>query len=98
MRRAVGAARGDWWPGLLSEVDDATSTAQTTGSSITFSHTTSDSNQSMLAGVSIAQESVETVSPITYNGTGLSFVGSEISPANQARIEIWAVGGVSIQP
>ena len=72
---------------------DTVSTGSTDGgSSITISHTTSGSQRLMLVGVSINNDNLETVSSITYNGVGLSYVGAinnTRSGNDDARVEIW---------
>ncbi|MFQ5937212.1 MAG: hypothetical protein ACE5LB_12485, partial [Acidiferrobacterales bacterium] len=71
---------------------DTTTTGQTTGTSVTISHTTSGTSRFMLVGVSIGLAAAgQSVSTITYNGTSLNFEGAIDSPANEARIEIWSL-------
>ncbi|MCP4387785.1 MAG: LamG domain-containing protein, partial [Gammaproteobacteria bacterium] len=47
------------------------------------------SDRLMLVGVSLLNEDLETVTSVTYNGTGLTFVG-QVSQGNDSRVEIWA--------
>ncbi|MGH7408186.1 MAG: DUF2341 domain-containing protein [Candidatus Methylomirabilales bacterium] len=71
---------------------DAVSTGTTATSSLTISHTTSGTNRLMLVGVSITDDGAggaPSVSSITYNGVGLSSVGSRATSDSSARIEIW---------
>jgi len=69
---------------------DASSSGSANGAAdITISHTTgSGSDRLMLVGVSINNNNNETVTSVTYNGTGLTKVG-EINNSNDARTEIW---------
>ena len=69
-------------------IDGTASTGSTTGTSITISHTTSGTDRLMLVGVSINDDDDETVSSVTYNGDGLTFVGAA-NESDDARTEIW---------
>jgi cellulose synthase/poly-beta-1,6-N-acetylglucosamine synthase-like glycosyltransferase len=82
----------DQLPGSGTVSVDAVSTGTTTGgSSITISHTVSSgSSRLMLVGVSINNDSYETVSSVTWKGTeSLSLVGA-IANDDDARVEIWS--------
>ena len=69
---------------------DATSVGQTTTNIVTISHTTSGTSRLMLVGVSIVRDpAVPTVTSITYNGVGLSLVGTRNTSDSFARAEIW---------
>ncbi|MDX1404915.1 MAG: DUF6701 domain-containing protein, partial [Woeseiaceae bacterium] len=75
--------------GACLAVDGSASTnTATTGTSMTISHTTSGSDRLMLVGVSIDNNSNETVSSVTYNSIALSLVGTA-TQSNDAHIEIW---------
>lgn len=74
---------------------DTVSTGTSAVDSYTFSHTTSGTLRLMLVGVSLDNESYETVSSITYNGAALSFVDS-VAQSNDARVEIWRLIAPSI--
>jgi hypothetical protein len=54
----------------------------------TISHTTSGTNRLMLVAISIDNDQMETVSSVTYNGTGLTLVGA-VAQDDDARVEIW---------
>lgn len=69
---------------------DAFSTGDTRPTTFTIQHTTSGSDRLMLVGVSIDNDDSETVSSVTYNGVGLSFVGAQNS-VDDARVEIWSL-------
>ena len=43
----------------------------------------------MIVGVSLLNEDLESVSSVTYNGTGLTFIG-QISQGNDSRVELWS--------
>jgi hypothetical protein len=76
---------GGTCPAVESFASTGTSAA---GSSITISHTTSGTDRLMLVGVSINNDNLETVTSVTYNGVGLSFVGA-VDRNDDARVEIW---------
>jgi hypothetical protein len=72
-------------------IDGTASTGTTVTDSMTISHTTSSgSNRLMLVGVSINNDGLETVTSVTYNGVGLSFVGAD-ARSDDARVEIWSL-------
>jgi hypothetical protein len=67
---------------------DAISSGSTSGSSLTISHTTSGTDHLMLVSASINNDDHETVTSVTYNGTSLTYVGSE-TQNDDARVELW---------
>jgi len=72
---------------------DAASSADTgtgTASSLTWSHTigSSGTNRVLIVGVSIRNNSSQTVSGVTYSGTSLSMIGQTTNSTN-SRVEIW---------
>ncbi|HEX9895911.1 MAG TPA: hypothetical protein VGA78_18410, partial [Gemmatimonadales bacterium] len=67
---------------------DATSSGQTQRTGLTISHTTSGTNRLMLVGVTLNNQNSEIVSSVTYNGVGLTQVGS-VASATDTRVEIW---------
>jgi hypothetical protein len=67
---------------------DAVSSGTTTTSSIRISHTTSGANRLMLVGVSINNDTNETVFSVTYNNETLSYVNS-VMQSDDARVEMW---------
>ena len=78
-------------PGSLPLVD-AFSSGSTADSSLTISHTTSGTDRLMLVGVSINNDSLETVSSISYGGVLLTRVGAvdhQGSGGDDSRVEIW---------
>jgi uncharacterized repeat protein (TIGR01451 family) len=81
-----------WTPEIRGQVtfDAASSTDTGSGSAVsrTFSHTTSGSDRILIVGVSIFRNSSQSVSSVTYAGTGLTYVGSS-TYANEVRTEIW---------
>lgn len=71
-------------------VDNVSTVVDNNPTTLTRSHTTNaGSDRLMLVGVSLLNEDLETVSSVTYNGTGLNFVG-QVSQGNDSRVEIWA--------
>ncbi|MBM2811232.1 MAG: hypothetical protein HW416_1991, partial [Chloroflexi bacterium] len=86
---AVSAEVQQDWSHVMAVGIDATSTGQTTGSSVTISHTTSStSDRLMLVGVSIGEDSPPSVSSVTYNGSSLTFKGS-VQSIDGGIVEIW---------
>jgi hypothetical protein len=69
---------------------DATSSGTAERTSLTISHTTSGTDRLMLVGISLNNESYETVSTVTYNGASLSLVGVA-SNDDDSRSEIWSL-------
>jgi MSHA biogenesis protein MshQ len=70
-------------------IDNTSSNFFNNSSSLTVSHTTSNgADRFMLVGVSLWNEDNETVSSVTYGGTGLTRIGS-VSNGNDSRVEIW---------
>jgi uncharacterized repeat protein (TIGR01451 family) len=72
---------------------DAASSANTgtgTASSLTWPHAVGalGSNRVLIVGVSIRNSASQTVSSVTFNGTGLNLVGQTTNSTN-ARVEIW---------
>lgn len=72
---------------------DSASSASTgtgTASTLTWSHTVgaTGTNRILIVGVSIRNSSSQTVSGITYAGSGLTLVG-QTTNSNNARVEIW---------
>ncbi len=75
---------------VLAVNEDTTSTGTSSGGSFSVSHTTSGDDRLMLVGVSLSlDEGTEQVSSVTYNGTSLSLVGTEVNGG--ARVEIWSM-------
>jgi hypothetical protein len=74
--------------GGSAPVVDSVSDGSTQRTSITLSHTTSGSERLMLVGVSIYNNASETVSNVTYNGAGLTPVGTA-QEGTSSRVEIW---------
>jgi len=74
-------------------IDGTASTGQTTTSSLTISHTTSGTDRLMLVGVSIADDTggAPAVSSVTYNGAGLSLIGSRATSDGFGRVGIWGL-------
>lgn len=69
-------------------VDNVSTVVDNNPTTLTRSHTTNaGSDRLMLVGVSLLNEDLETVSSVTYNGTGLNFVG-QVSQGNDSRVEI----------
>ena len=61
-------------------VDGVVKTGTTQGSSITISHTTgSGSDRLMIVGISLLNDSFETVTSVKYNGVDLTLAGSEVN-------------------
>ena len=59
---------------------------------MTISHTVAGTNRVMVVGVSMNNDSLETVSSVTWNGTALSFAGAQVNPdGDDARIEMWGL-------
>jgi hypothetical protein len=80
-------------PGTVPLVD-AISSGTTSSGPITISHTAGGSNRLMLVGVSINNDSSETVASVTYDGQLLSSVGSinhQGSGGDDSRVEIWSL-------
>lgn len=69
-------------------VDNTSSSANQTGSSVSFSHTCAGSNRVLLVGVTIA-DSTKTVSGITYNSVALVKVDAIDMPSASRRAELW---------
>lgn len=69
---------------------DATSTNDTGAVSMTVSHSTSGADRLMLVGITLHNESGETVTSVTYNGSALSPVGSA-QQGTESRVEIWSL-------
>lgn len=70
-------------------IDNTSSNFFNNSSSLTVSHTTSNgADRFMLVGVSLWNEDNETVSSVTYGGTGLTRIGS-VSNGDDSRVEIW---------
>jgi len=70
------------------EIDGASSTGATGGSSMTIAHTSSGTDRLMLVGVAIHNDKNEYVTSVTYNGVNLTKVGSR-SNSDNSRAEIW---------
>ncbi len=59
--------------------------------SLTVSHLTSaGSDRLMIVGVSFWNRNNDTVTGVTYNGTGLTFIG-QARQGNNSRVELWAL-------
>ena len=57
---------------------------------LTASHTTSaGADRLMIVGVSLNNDDFETVTSVTYDGTGLTFVG-QIAISDDSRVELWS--------
>ena len=70
---------------------ETVSTGDTRPASLTISHTTgSGSDRLMLVGISLVNDELETISSVTYNGTGLDPEGS-VANGDDARVEIWSL-------
>jgi prepilin-type N-terminal cleavage/methylation domain-containing protein len=65
-------------------------TADGTDGITILNYTVSGSNRLMLVGVSINNDSNETVTSVTYNGTDLTKV-DDITNSDDARVEIWSL-------
>jgi len=79
-------------PGTLPIAFDALSsdqTADTGASSLSWSHTVgSGSERLLVVGVSIRNNSSQTVTSVTYNSTALTYLNSRTNGTN-ARVEMW---------
>ncbi len=72
-------------------VDNVSTVVDNNPTTLTQAHATNaGSDRLMLVGVSLLNEDLETVTSVTYNGTGLTFVG-QVSQGNDSRVEIWAL-------
>ncbi|NIS81878.1 MAG: hypothetical protein GTO14_17080, partial [Anaerolineales bacterium] len=72
-------------------VEDVSVGTTSGGSSITIiAHQASGSDRFMLVGVSLNNDSYETVTGITFNGIPLTLVGTE-AKSDDARVEIWSL-------
>lgn len=69
-------------------VDATSSSANQTGSSVTFAHTCGGSNRILVVAVSIAA-GIPTVSGITYNGVALTQIATVLGVAADRRTELW---------
>jgi hypothetical protein len=76
-------AQGINFDAASSAVNSSTST-----NTLSWSHTTSGSDRILIVGVSIRNESSETVSTVTYGTGNLTFVGSATN-GTLSRAEIW---------
>ncbi len=70
-------------------VDNVSSVVGINPTTLTVSHATAGSDRLMIVGVSLRNDDNEFVTSITYNGTGLIFVG-QISNGDDARVELWS--------
>ena len=89
---AVDSSNSAYVAGYVSSsiAVDATSTAQTSASSVTVSHTTSGSDRLMLVGISTVDAAgAPAPSSVTYNGTALTLVGSRVNGNNNVRVDIY---------
>jgi len=76
--------------GIAIDNTSSANTGTATASSLTWSHTVgaAGTNRILIVGVSIRNSSSQTVSGVTYAGTGLTLVGQTTNSTN-ARVEIW---------
>jgi uncharacterized repeat protein (TIGR01451 family) len=76
--------------GIAIDNTSSANTGTATASSLTWSHTVgaAGTNRILIVGVSIRNNSSQTVSSVTYAGTGLTLVGQTTNNTN-ARVEIW---------
>ena len=73
----------------LSTGSTSTTGTLSSGTSLSFSHTTgSGSNRLLLVGVSFNGSAARTVSSVTFNSIALSLVGTSYQ-SNSRRVEIW---------
>jgi hypothetical protein len=88
---AFSDALQDNWSNLLNVTVDSTSTGTIAkdNSSTSFSHTTSGTDRLMLVAISFGEDSDESVSSMTYNGTTLTLVG--VVETDKPRVEIWSL-------
>ncbi len=71
-------------------VDSVSTTVDNNPTTLTVSHTTgAGADRLMIVGVSLLNEDLESVNSVTYNGTGLNFVG-QLSQGNDSRVELWS--------
>ena len=70
-------------------VDNVSSVLGINPTTLTVSHATAGSDRLMIVGVSLRNDDNEFVTSVTYNGTGLSFIG-QVSNGDDARVELWS--------
>ena len=93
---AFGIDAQDAWDEVLAVTVDTSSSgfvtdADTNPGLVTVSHTTSaGTNRLMLVGVSMEPEG-ETVTSVSYNGSGMTLIGVEEDSGGKARVEIWGL-------
>lgn len=70
---------------------DAGSSGSGNGNSLTWAHTVSGADRFLMVGISIRNDSGQTVSSVTYAGSGLTKIGERNSGVNSVRIETWTL-------
>lgn len=83
-------AAGTHAQGIAIDNTSSANSGTVTAGSLTWSHTVgaAGTNRILIVGVSIRNSSSQTVSSVTYAGTGLARVGQTTNSTN-ARVEIW---------
>ncbi|WP_182867604.1 DUF4347 domain-containing protein [Rhodopirellula sp. JC639] len=89
------------WAHLLNVTIDntTTGTAGTGATSTSFAHATAGTDRLMLVGISFGQDMGDSVSSVTYNGVGLTLVGTqEHADPSKSRVEIWSLVAPDLGP